>query len=66
MYIFDDNKRSNKSHNEESLRLTEMIRQKRENELNKPEIYTEYENERLRIKKLVEIDFVEYFKSLAK
>lgn len=65
MYIFDDNKRSNKRHNEETLRLAEMIRQKRENELNKPEIYTEYENERLRIKKLGEIDFVEYFKSLA-
>lgn len=65
MYVFNKDKKSNKTHNEETLRLAEMIRQKRENELNKPEIYTEYEKERLRTKELGEIDFVGYFKNLA-
>jgi len=65
MYIFDNDKKANKKHNEDTLRIAEMIRQKRENELNKPEIYTEYEKERLRAKELGEIDFVGYFKSLA-
>ncbi len=65
MYIFDDTNKSNKKSNNEKLRLAEMIRQKKENELNKPEIYTEYEKERLRIKALGEIDFIKYFKSLA-
>lgn len=42
-----------------------MIRRKWENELGKPEIYTEYEKERLRIQELGEIDFVDYYRKLA-
>ena len=54
-----------KQNNIESLKLAESIRLKKENELNKPEIYNEYEKEQLRIKKLSEQCFVDYFKKLA-
>ena len=54
-----------KQHNKETFQLAEQIRQKRENNLNKPEIYTGYEKEQLRIKEKGEKNFVEYFKTLA-
>jgi integrase len=54
-----------KQHNKETLQLAEQIRQKRENYLNKPEIYTGYEKEQLKIKEQGEQNFVTYFKSLA-
>lgn len=54
-----------KQHNKETLKLAEQIRQKRENHLNKPEIYTGYEKEQLKIKELGEQNFVAYFKALA-
>jgi len=54
-----------KQHNEDTLNTAELIRQKRQNQLNKPEIYTGEELEKLRIKELSERNFVEYFKSLA-
>jgi len=54
-----------KQHNKETLQLAEQIRHKRENHLNKPEIYTGYEKEQLRIKEMGERNFVEYFKQLA-
>lgn len=54
-----------KQHNKETLTLGEQIRQKRENFLNKPEIYSEYEKEQLRKKELGERDFVAYFRELA-
>jgi len=53
-----------KLHNKETLQIAEQIRQRRENHLNKPEIYTGYELEQKRIKELGEKNFVEYFKSL--
>jgi len=66
MYLFDKAKNPiDKQGNKEILQLAEQIRQKRENHLNKPEIYTGYEKEQLRIKELGEQNFVEYFKSLA-
>ncbi len=66
MYIFDNAKNPfNKQHNKETLQLAEQIRQKRENHLNKPEIYTGYEKEQLKIKEQGEQNFVTYFKSLA-
>lgn len=46
--------------------IAEQIRQRRENELNKPEIYSESERELLRLKEKGEQDFVTYFKSLMK
>ena len=54
-----------KQHNKETLQLAEQIRQKRENHINKPEIYTGYEKEQLKIKEKGEKNFVEYFKTLA-
>jgi len=54
-----------KQHNKETEQLAEQIRQKRENHLNKPEIYTGYEKEQLKIKEKSEQNFIEYFKALA-
>ena len=66
LYIFDKPKNPfDKQHNNETLRLAEQIKQKRENFLNKPEIYSEYEKIQLRIKELGEQNFVEYFRQLA-
>jgi integrase len=52
-------------HNEETQRLAEQIKQKWQNQLSKPEIYTGYEREQLRRKQLGEQNFVDYFKKLA-
>ena len=66
LYIFDKAKNPiDKQGNKETLQLAEQIRQKRENNLNKPEIYTGYELEQKRIKELGEQNFVAYFRSLA-
>jgi integrase len=66
LYLFDSEKNPiDKQGNKETLQQAEQIRQKRENYLNKPEIYTGFEKEQLRIKELGEKNFVEYFKSLA-
>lgn len=66
LYLFDKAKNPiDKQHNKETLQLAEQIRQKRENHLNKPEIYTGYEKEQLRIKEQGEKNFVQYFKTLA-
>jgi integrase len=66
LYLFDNLKNPiDKQGNKETLQLAEQIRQKRENYLNKPEIYTGYEKEQLKIKEQGEQNFVTYFKSLA-
>ena len=66
LYLFDKAKNPiDKQHNKETLQLAEQIRQKRENHLNKPEIYTGYELDQKRIKELGEQNFVDYFKTLA-
>lgn len=66
LYLFDKAKNPiDKQHNKEILQLAEQIRQKRENHLNKPEIYTGYELDQKRIKELGEKNFVAYFKTLA-
>lgn len=66
LYIFEKPKTPiDKQHNTETLKIGESIRQKRENFLNKPEIYSEYEKEQLRKKELGEQCFVEYFRKLA-
>ncbi|HEV8512557.1 MAG TPA: site-specific integrase, partial [Cyclobacteriaceae bacterium] len=65
-YIFNKPKTAlDKQHNKETLQLGEQIRQKRENYINKPEIYTGYEQEQLKIKEKGEQNFVAYFKMLA-
>lgn len=66
LYIYEKAKSPiNKQHNSETQRIAESIRQKRENFLNKPEIYSPYEKEQLRLKELGEQCFVEYFTKLA-
>lgn len=54
-----------KQHNKETIQLAEQIRQKRHNQLNKPEIYTGYEKDQLKIREQGERSFIEYFKELA-
>ncbi|MCB9188719.1 MAG: site-specific integrase [Flavobacteriales bacterium] len=66
LYIFEKPKTPiDKQHNTETLQIGESIRQKRENFLNKPEIYSEYEKEQLRKKEKGEQCFIEYFRKLA-
>lgn len=66
LYTIDKPKTStDKHHNSETNKIAESIRQKRENLLNKPEIYSEYEKQQLKIKEQGEINFVEYFRKLA-
>lgn len=66
LYIFEKPKTPiDKQHNTETLKIGESIRQKRENFLNKPEIYSQYEKEQLKLKELGEQCFIEYFKKLA-
>ena len=65
LYVFEKAKNPfDKKHNTETIRIAENIRQKRENALNKPEIYNDFEKEQLRIKELGEQCFVEYFRKL--
>lgn len=64
-YVFDKPKNpTEKHHNKETLAVAESIRQKRQNILDKPEIYTGYEQEQLRLKEQGEQNFVAYFKKL--
>ena len=66
LYIYEKPKTPiDKQHNTETLQIGESIRQKRENILNKPEIYDQYEKEQLRLKELGEQCFIEYFTKLA-
>lgn len=66
LYLFEKPKTPvDKRHNVETQSIAENIRQKRENFLNKPEIYSQYEKEQLRLKELGELSFVEYFEKLA-
>lgn len=58
-------KPTEKQHNKENLAIAENICNKRSDQLNKPEIYTGYEKEQLRIKEIGEKNFVEYFLKLA-
>ncbi|MFO8235864.1 MAG: site-specific integrase [Bacteroidales bacterium] len=53
-----------KNSNEETWNIAKTIRSKRENQLNKPEIYTEQEKEQIRIKKLGNQSFIDFFEGL--
>ena len=53
------------THNEQTIKLSEGIRQIKENEINKPEIYNSFEREQIRIKDLGDQNFITYFKNLA-
>src|SRR5688572_23800057 len=61
-YIFNKPKTVfDKLHNKEALLMANQFKQRRENEINKPEIYTGYEKEQLKIRQSGEQDFVMYF-----
>ena len=66
MYLFYNPKDPiDKNHNKETLKIAKAIRQKRENELNKPEVYSLYEREQLKIIELGKRNYVDYFEELA-
>lgn len=66
LYIFEKPKTPfDKQHNTETIKIGESIRQQRENLLNKPEVYSQYEKEQLRIKEAGEKSFIKYFRNLA-
>jgi integrase len=66
LYLFEKPKTpTDKQHNSETLQIGNSIRQKRENSLNKPEIYSHYEKEQLRIKEVGEKSFLDYYRKLA-
>lgn len=52
--------------NNNALSIAEKIRLKRENDLNKPEIYSEFEKERLKLQEAGRQNFVDYFRKLSK
>lgn len=65
MYIIESPKTLlEKQNNKEIIQRAELIRQRTENRLNKPEIYSEYEKEKLQIKEQNERDFITYFNTL--
>jgi integrase len=65
LYVFDKPKTPfDKQHNSQTLNIGESIRQKRENFLNKPEIYNQFEKEQIRLTELGELCFVDYFRKL--
>jgi integrase len=65
LYLYNNTRNPiDKQHNKETLQIAQQIRQKRENSLNKPEVYTEQEREHLNKKQLGEKDFLAYFIAL--
>ncbi len=66
MYIFDNARNPlDKIHNTNTLNTAEQIRQKKESEFNKPEIYNTLEQEQIKKNKKQDGDFIAYFKKLA-
>ena len=65
LYLFDKPKTAfDKKHNVETKSIAESIRQQRDNELNKPEIYSDFEKAQLKAKTIGEQSFIGYFKKL--
>lgn len=65
-YIYEKPRNAvEKEHNHDTLLIAEQIRQKRDNQVNKPEVYTDYEKMQLQKKVRGEKSFVEYFGKLA-
>lgn len=62
LYIYDKaSKPLQKQDNKQTLLLAEQIRRKRDNELNKPEVYTAFELEQLKAKEKGELSFIAYY-----
>ena len=65
LYIFEKAKTPiDKQHNTETLKIAKSILQKRLNVLNKPEIYSDFEKEKKRLKELGKQCFIKYFTKL--
>lgn len=65
LYIIEKPKDAlEKQHNKEMLKIAEQIRSGRENQLNKPEVYTEFEKAQLKSQEMGEQDFTEYFRRM--
>lgn len=60
-----DGKYKYNSSDEETIRLAEIIRSNRQNELDKANIYTDAESEILKAKERSKGDFIEYFQQIA-
>lgn len=66
LYLYDKPKTPfDKQHNKETQDIAEQIRQRKDNQLNKPEIYTGYEKEQLKAIERGEKSYLEYFNQLA-
>jgi integrase len=66
LYLYSNPKSpSEKAHNKELYQFAEQIRQTRALQVNKPEIYTDFEKEQLRIKAKQDEDFFAYLSQLA-
>ena len=52
------------THNLQTLQVAKQIEARRQNALNKPEVYNDFEKEQLKIKEKGKQDFVEYFQKL--
>jgi integrase len=66
LYLFRNPKSpSEKAHNKELNQLAEQIRQTRELQVNKPEIYTDFEKEQMRLREKQDEDFLTYLSQLA-
>jgi integrase len=66
LYVFDSTRNPlDKVHNTNTLNIAEQIRQKKESEFNKPEIYSALEQEQVKKNKKQDGDFITYFKKLA-
>lgn len=65
LYINDKPKNPlERQDNKQTLLLAEQIRQKRKNELNKPQIYTPFEIERIEAQEKGKISFITYFEQI--
>lgn len=65
-YIYNKPKTTTeKQHNIETYAIAEKIKQLRQNEIDKPEVYTEFEKERIKIKELGEKSVMKYFRAIA-
>ncbi len=66
LYVYEYPKTAiEKLHNNDTLKIANGIRQKRDNILNKPEIYYHYEKEQIRVRDLNDQCFITYFREQA-
>ncbi|WP_017496407.1 site-specific integrase [Flavobacterium sp. WG21] len=66
LYLFDKpNSQIQKISNIENLHTAELIQIRRQNELRKDDVYSDFEKEQLEIKRISQGSFLKYFKKLA-